>query len=323
MAHSQVKLEKPVDQLASLHDLDVARMRARFDLLLATQPESLQRYGRLLFERIAVSNWSVEWNLARWLGARSGLTAIHQERLVAVNVFGLGYIRLHDDRRDGERQEADEVAARALEALLFEAASGELHELVGEDPSFWHSFEAIMAGWEQAAIDPAADIDVRSMSPAQIDRLADIGAPLLITCAACAALGPGIPEHGAMEKPVRHYLSAAVLYDHMKDWADDLAAGRPNLFVAAMLENQPENPDHDTIRQQIQRALIQIHDVQSYSALVIQELVRGADAAQALGMETFAQHLRALAGQANETGAQTLEGIQQYLMQGTALFFPV
>ena len=241
---------------------------------------------------------------------------------MAVNVFGLGYIRMHDDRRDGEIHLADEVTARALETLLFEAAWGELHRLVGEDPSFWHAFEAIMVRWEQAAIDPAPEISVRSMSPAELNRLADVGAPLLITCAACGALRPGTPEHDAIEKPVRHYLSAAVLYDHMKDWKDDLAAGRPNLFVAAMFDDQPETQDHDTIRQRIQRGLIQTYDVQSYSALVIRELLHGADAAQAHGLDAFAQHLRALAGQANETEAQTLEGIQHYLIQGTALFFP-
>ena len=72
MAHSQASLENQVDQLAPLHEPDVARMRARFDLLLATQPESLQRYGRHLFERIAVPTWGSIWFDGNPAGAIGG-----------------------------------------------------------------------------------------------------------------------------------------------------------------------------------------------------------------------------------------------------------
>jgi hypothetical protein len=292
------------------------------ELLLAPEPESVRALGQGMFRRIAAPNWSVEWNLPHWLGDLLGLTDDQKWALVGINVLGLGYVRIHDDYLDGEAPKGDPSTLRRLETKLFQAAQNELRMLLGDDAWFWDAFDALMGRWYAAELWLDGDSNVLKMKPAERGRLPDFGAPLLISCAACVALKPDTLDLVALTKPVQHYLTAAVLYDHMKDWRDDLAGERKNLFIQALLGNQASSLDRAVVHRGIYRALIIGDDVSDYIDLVLQELMLGAESAHHLGLAPFGNHLTALADEARQSTESKQEGIRTFLTQGQELFLP-
>jgi hypothetical protein len=60
---------------------DISRMRAAYRALLVPESKNVRACGMALFERIATGNWSVEWNLPRWLGSSLGLGELEQQGL--------------------------------------------------------------------------------------------------------------------------------------------------------------------------------------------------------------------------------------------------
>ncbi|MCJ7825284.1 MAG: hypothetical protein MUP44_10320, partial [Anaerolineales bacterium] len=243
--------------LSRLREDDLARMRRSYLQLLITEPDPIQAYGQQLFARIAVPNWSVEWNLPRWLGDALGLSEAQQRQLVAATVFGLGYVRLHDDRRDGEAASGSGEISRRLELLLKQAAESELRALLGEHRWFWEQYQRDLGHWHQASRNAQLLTNVFEVNPGSLIQLGDIGAPLLIVCAAGYALQTGKQSLELLTTPVRHYLAAVVLYDHLKDWQEDLAAGRPNLFITAMLGATAGDKDPEEIRAALYQAWLQ------------------------------------------------------------------
>jgi hypothetical protein len=318
----QVSAPEQAYALIPLGALHVRRMSRRYEQLFASEAEAVRTYGKQLFQRIASPNWSVEWNLPLWLGDRYGLTEIQQWHLVTANVFGLGYVRLHDDRRDGEAHEGDASSASSVETRLFQAAQEELRRLLGADGGFWETFNTLMDRWRAAGESRYGKLNVLTMPPDQRDQLADIGAPLLISCAACVTLQPEAHDLDTLTAPVRHYLTAAVLFDHLKDWQADLSARRVNLFIRTMLDHRVDTLDQEATQRAIYGSLIRGDELTRYIELVVHELIQGAELAHHLGLRPLRMHLLALASEARESGERMQRGIQNYIVQGQELFLP-
>lgn len=300
---------------------DISRMRAAYRALLVPESKNVRACGMALFERIATGNWSVEWNLPRWLGSSLGLGEFEQQGLIAANVFGLGYIRLHDDQMDGEGLISEPEITRALERALLQAAEGELRQLAGERPAFWNQYTAIMKRWK-AALDMVAGINVLQMEPSQLNQLGDIGAPLYLCGAACAALRPQTVSLEAILRPIQHYLVAAVLYDHMKDWKSDLENERANVFIQAMDSSASVRSLRPHSRHEVYAAILEGEQPTAYIDRLHGELSQGMEAARSAGLEPFALHLAALAEEVRESKKQMDKGIQDYLKQGMELLLP-
>lgn len=316
----RVHREELLPKLYPLREGDVAYMRARYLQVLSIKSESVREAGRRLFHQVANQHWSVEWNLPRWLGGEVGLSEKQQSALLAVNVFGLGYARMFDDRQDGEAWLVDVKQARSLEIALLQAAQSELHQLVGENPDFWDPHNAIMERWHGAGEIKEASVPVLEMGSDQLAQIADMGAPLMITAAACTVLQSQTFMLEELQKPIRHYLIAAVLYDHLKDWQMDLEAGRHNLFVHAITGSAPYSDEQVDVRFDVYRALIEGDTVQAYIDLVIHQLACGIESAVGIGLYPMAKHLAALAQQASDSSRQSMEDIQEHLKRGIALF---
>jgi hypothetical protein len=302
------------------HD-DIRFMRERLRDVLSRESPAVRAEGGRLFERLAGPNWSVEWNLPHWLGFRYGLPAAQQRQLVAANVLGLAYVRLVDDRHDSENAEGQTDVSLQLEDVLLEAASGEYRQLLGDAAWFWSRFENRLERWRMAL---QHDLNWTGRTALEADpctQLADIGAPLMIGCAAVCVLSGALGELEKLEAPVRHYLAAAVLYDHLKDWQADLAAGRSNVFVRWMLHAEAGAAIGVDPLTGMYAALTDVRQVELYTGLVLDQLVKGIDRARAVGMEGFADHLQGLHAEASESALSMVAGMEALLTQAHAILF--
>lgn len=308
--------------LAPLREDDIARMDVQFQNLLTHSTPSIKAHGEALFRRIATANWSVEWNLPRWLNRVCALSDTQLKHLVAANVYGLGYVRLLDDRHDGEIPSQENEAIRSLEAILFQAALSEFQQLLGDNAHFWEFFEVTLARWHQAEGLLPHNLNVLEMTRVQIASLADVGAPLSIACAAGRLLDPASPALAVLTDPVRHYLIAAVLYDHLKDWPEDLASARPNHFVLAMLDTPAEALAPAAVRLKLYAAIIDRVKVSEYCRLITNQLALGAKSAGDVGMDAFARHLRALELEVHESGELMVREIDRLLNEGAEILIP-
>jgi hypothetical protein len=112
-----------------------------------------------------------------------------------------------------------------------------------------------------------------------------------------------------------HALGAMVMYDHVCDWQDDLAAGRWNIFVARYGSN-PQRPGNASAnRSSVFAAMMARRAVADQFALIGAELRRAARAATELGSEPLRTYLVGLTDRLGQE-ANLLE--QHYAALGDA-----
>ncbi len=288
---------------------DIAYHRRRYETLLASSSEGIQAAGHSLFERIATPVWSVEWNLPRWLGETIELSETAQRKLLAANVFGLGFVRLRDDARDGELKLLDRDVSWRLETILLHAAEREYHALFPHEPWFWSQYDEQLRIWRKASLSPFQTGMQGSPASEAITSLADFGAPLLICIAAAVALANRHQSFAHLRAPVEHYLRAAVLFDHFKDWQDDLEHGRENIFINCQLRSRQAGREPADIRRQVYFALMDEKRMRDYTSLITGELELGATLARQAGMTSFSNHLLGLEHELSRSREQMLDAI--------------
>ena len=194
----------------------------------------LAECGRRLLDRISPPNWTLEWSLPGWLGSALGLDASTIADLTLANVFGLAYIKLQDDLLDGEVGEDDRQAALLLSSVLHRKWLLVYTGLFPGDSPFWGYFEQYMTQWVRATWASRQEHSKPWAAWGEEDLLilGHRGAPLKICAAAACLLAQRAELIPQLESALDHLLIGAVLLDHALDWADDLAAGRYNAFVA-------------------------------------------------------------------------------------------
>jgi hypothetical protein len=269
-----------------------------------------------VFKRISMDAWSVEWNLPRWLGERVSLSPGCIRKLVLANVLGLAYVRLRDDRIDGENHEIPDEASIHLESLFLSRALETLQFEVGENPVFTARLNHYLAAWKASASTPAffPAFDLRALT-----HLVGEGAPLLIVSEAVHALAGMHVDRESLSAPVQNYLIAAVLYDHLKDWRADIMVGRKNYFISAMLGSDAVEELNLNVEHAVFSVMLHGVKLEKYCYLINQALAQGVESARACGLVQFAQHLAALGDEARSGGEQLLRGMETMLDRATAL----
>ena len=237
-----------------------------------------------LWERVDPAHWMLEWHLPVWMGDAFGLSRGVSSELVLSNVLGLASIRLQDDLADGEVDAPDVSAAYSLSAALYDAALDVYRRRFSSSSPFWARLAAWMREWRSA--------DGQTMH-APID-LARRGAPLKISAFAVCLLAHRSSLFHVVDACLDHALAAMVMYDHVCDWPEDLAAGRWNAFVARY-GSHPQLPVNASAnRSSVLAAMMARRAVANQFALIQVELDRATRAADDLGSEPLTEYLQGL-----------------------------
>lgn len=175
--------------------------------------------ARELLDRVSGPNWTLEWNLAEWLGVAYGLPEAMRRRLLLSNIYLIAFARLTDDLADDEacHPESDIVLATSVHHLWLREYLGIFSD-AATLRRFWGHVDAGLAAWMRATVTPVPD-------------LSDRGAFLRIGAAAsCVAAGREdvLP---VVTDALDGLLVGIVMLDDFFDWPRDLPALRNNSFV--------------------------------------------------------------------------------------------
>jgi len=221
--------------------------------------------ARQVWSRVDTDRWTLEWQLPLWLGDAFGLDREVARRLVTSNVLGLASLRLADDVADGEIQPVDVPAARGLISRFYDAAVAPYREVFEAGHPLW----ARLGRWMANSTRP--------------ESLETRGAPLKLPAFAICALTRREAQFPTVERCLDRALRAMVLYDHARDWREDLAAGRWNAFT---------NGERDERR--VEAALLAGDLIGPYFARIDRELERAVSLAVELQVGRLAAHLSSL-----------------------------
>lgn len=259
-------------------------------------PDALPLAARL-WQRLDPSRWMLEWHLPVWLGDTLGLEREMSSELVLSNVLGLASIRLDDDLADGEIDAADLVAARILSPALYDAALDVYRRRFRSSSPFWPRLATWMREWRSAGAQSTPEgvgmADQRATpTPGELARL---GAPLKISAYALCLLAGRRSVFEVVEACLDHALAAMVMYDHICDWREDLAAGRWNAFVARYGAHPQRPVNASANRSSVLAAMMARRAVADQFALIRDELECAARSATELGSEPLTAYLVRLA----------------------------
>ncbi|MDH7485234.1 MAG: hypothetical protein QHJ81_03040 [Anaerolineae bacterium] len=306
-----------------LSDPEILVLKEHVCAALERFSPQLLEAGRRLLDRLATPNWTLEWYLPRWLGEAFGLSPDLIRDLVLSNVYGLSCIRLQDDLVDGEVDRASWESAILLASALHHLwLSGYVQLFAGTSP-FWGYFEQFMGQWLRAtwrSNRPPA-VDFRSYEEEDFLRLAERGAPLKVCCAgACLLAGREeliLPLTSAMD----HFLVGAVLLDQAKDWADDLEAGRYNVFVA-YASPQPQEPDRrESYRQAVLEEICLGQAARPYFDRIQRHVRIALEKAEAVDCPALRQHMQSFENQVVTIRDRLAEEARAWLRMATEQLF--
>jgi hypothetical protein len=272
--------------------LEIA-VKSLYGAALAGEPAALADCGGRLLDRISPPNWTLEWSLPGWLGKAYGLDASTIADLTLANIFGLTYIKLQDDLLDGEVGGDDRQAALLLSSVLHRKWLLVYTGLFPGDSPFWGFFEQSMTQWVRAtwASRRAQSKHLAAWSEEDLLILGQRGAPLKICAAAACLLAQQAEQIPKLESALDHLLIGAVLLDHALDWADDLAAGRYNAFVA-YASGWPQTAEHQTAnRRAVAEELLVGGAGQPYFQLLHRELTAARALAHQAGCADLARYI--------------------------------
>lgn len=195
--------------------------------------------ARHTLERVPPEKWSLEWFLPYWLGDTWGLDETRARQFVLGNVLGLASLRLQDDLTDDGVAPGARADAAALAVALENAALETYHLHFDASAEFWAHAHALLQEWREATtrvnrLKIKNIAALRDLTSEQAQTLARLGSPLKIGGIAVCLLTAHECALPTLHALLDHALVAAVLHDHAADWELDLAAGRRNLFVAAL-----------------------------------------------------------------------------------------
>jgi hypothetical protein len=303
-----------------LNPSDVLQAEAAFARAVSGLPGALRQAGMMLLARLVSPNWQMEWGLPRWLAESRGLPEPTCGSLVAANVLGLGYIRLTDDCIDGQAGALGPEATMRLASALYHEAIAIYETLIGPHAWFWAQLDRYLVEWRSAGTQ-ILSVDVLHATHAEMQSLKLLGAPLQICIAAVCALASEENQLERLASPVGSCLVASVLLDHMSDWRDDLAGGRPNLFVRALLGEQPPRTEIDESLRRMAEAMLQTERVQTYLNLATGELQVAISASRRERLDDLTEYLCLLEEEVRQAADHLVGGIRSLLRQAAELIF--
>lgn len=246
--------------------------------------------------RLTPDRWTIEWHLPSWLGRRLGLDPRLTEALTRSNVLGLLSIRLEDDLEDGEVPPAEIADARALARVAFEGALAEYEPWFDSESPIWSFLERSMA--KRRAGGGSRDLAVR-------------GAPLKIAGYACCLHAERLDLWPTLERSLDGAITALVLYDDFWDWEIDLAAGRWNAFVAAVVGPEQTRAGPDRNRAVVLAAMLTRAVLGEHFGAARKTAIDAASLADRLEVTELGEFLTSWAARTSEQGAQVADHYRQ------------
>lgn len=207
-----------------------------------------------LLHHLAPDQWVLEWALPLWMGRWLGLSRNQAQLVSLANVMGLAYVRLEDDRLDGEADGMPTILAQKL----FEGALSVYQDLFEPTSEFWGTVDRALAIWRHAQEESLLDLGLESTDlDEEIGlRLGRRGAPLTIGANAILFLAGRTDLISSFEMLIAYRNGASVLLDHAQDWHADLMAQRPNLFVVTHATVPQESQFRSRILKEMVETLI-------------------------------------------------------------------
>ena len=274
-----------------------------------------------VLERLDPARWPLEWHLPWWLGRELALQPDIARDLVVSNILGLAAIRLRDDLRDGDLKGTDEHAASLVSAALYEAAVQTYRSLFEPTSELWAELALRMAEWQSACDDGTAPPDLDADADGLTHFLARRGAPLKISAFAVCLLAGRTDVYGRVARYLDHVLAAMVLFDHVCDWQDDVAAGRWNAFVAAVSTTPQSLTNRERNRSDVLVALLAQAPVATYLERISIQLDRAAETAAQLEMTLLVGHVAAIREQIDAHAARLGEHYRSVGDEAVTRFF--
>jgi hypothetical protein len=272
-------------QAVGFPELDIALVETEVERNLELVSPADVELGLHTLARLPPARWTLEWHLPWWLGQAYGLGPGLASELVVANLLGLLAVRIQDDLIDGELPQADLVAAQRMAPVLLETAIGTYRTLLEPGSPFWPFVDDSLAAWRRASRTSAA------AAPPLGLELADRGAPLRIPAYAICLLTGRPDRWPGLKGCLDHALAALVRYDQVVDWEADLAAGRWNVFVAA-ISPQPQDAGYrEQNRSAVHTAMLTEGVVAREFGRVESDAVRAAVLARRLGCPPLAAFL--------------------------------
>ena len=308
-----------IDLPPTLSDAEMAELQAGFMAELAAVSPELPEAARGLLECIATRNWVLEWGLPHWLGATFELEPEVTRVLALSNAFGLAYVRAADDQIDGDEPRCAASLGPVLHHLWISqyarllGATGEGRPTgggvapVGRTTAvrLWTSFDEYVKEWLRAALQaregPASPF--RSYTEDDYLQLSWRGAPLKIGCAAACLLASREDDLPHLASAVDQCMAALVLVDDAFDWAEDLAAGRYNTFVACCSDLPQRDEHRQANHREVLKEVYTGGAVGPYFEAVQQRLTRAREAARAFGCEGLSTYVDWYESEATACGA--------------------
>ncbi|MFN3331522.1 MAG: hypothetical protein ACK47M_03275 [Caldilinea sp.] len=269
--------------------------------LAESEQAHLRKYWRSAFDahwsgadsllaRISPPNWTLEWSLPGWLGDAMGLSTDNIREVTIGNLFGLAYVRLHDDLSDERFIDEERAEALALATRLYQRWLAVYIRLFGDSAQFWGHFERYLDQWLLASLEsdrlPAAPFE--HYDETHFLALGHRGA-LIKVCAAATCLLAGREELlPRLEHCLDQLMIGAVLLDHAADWQEDMAAMRPNVFVASMSPLPQIEAHASANRAAVLRELSIGRGARSYFAVIDSRLSTAQSTAENAGIAALA-----------------------------------
>lgn len=312
-----------LDAVNHIPHIDVKRVSSAYETrvraVLGDYPDVLRLRDRLDPER-----WKLEWNLPAWLGGCFGLDARLSADICVSNVLGLASIRLRDDVADAEVATTESPAsAERMSDALYDAALDVYRGQFDPSSEFWGELAVRMGQWRTATVAASVvepDQGLASQGTAPRD-LAMRGAPLKISAFAVCLLTGHREDFAVIDRCLDHALTAMVLYDSLIDWREDLAASRPNPFVAAARGRALGHVRASSTGADVDIAMLMTDAIPAHFGLIVDELTSAATLASSLGVDALVGHLTHLATNLDQQGAELTTRYQGLAEKAQLLMF--
>lgn len=263
---------------------------------IAARAPQLEGLARRHLGRLTPDRWTIEWRLPSWLGRRLDLVPELVEALVRSNVLGLLAIRLEDDLEDGDVPPGERRNARALAALALDEAVLAYRAWFDDGSAVWPFMERSLAAWRAGS----AGLE-----------LAARGGPLKIAGYACCLHAGREDLWPALERSLERGVTALVLYDQFCDWEADVAAGRWNAFVAAVVGADQEHARGDRTRAAVLTAMLTRPVVEAHFDAAVSMATEAATLAADVDVPELVAFLTSWAARTAEQGTYAADHYQR------------
>jgi hypothetical protein len=287
--------------------LDVAGICADYERQVRAICEGELPVALELSGRLDPAHWTLEWNIAAWVGEALLTDESILRQITLSNVLGLAAIVLFDDLEDGEVDLVGLKDAAPIAEALYQSFMAPYRALFDADSPFWAERDRLMAAWRRATSSASMRSGASPSRDAIAADLAARGAPLKISVTALCRLADSRRTLSQLDSCLDHALTAMVLYDHFVDWREDLDADRWNAFVEHACAWPAPQLGDARAPNRVEVAMVSSDAITTYFDSIRGELNAATGLAAAAGIGGLLDHLVRVEEELNAQGRNTAE----------------